>query len=1136
MFTSRVLRPTIVVLLALLSATNGAAAEPGELTAEAARLIQDSRVTGGLVAQVGSGDLALRALGERFHVRLLLPDTAAVATAQAGIDRSGLQGRFTVAVWDGGRLPFADRVLNALVLAGDGLIAQQEAQRVLAPRGLLITPRGTTAMPVPETIDEWTHYLYDAGGNAVSKDREVAPPRSLRWWAQPAHLRSHNYGAGFTGLVTARGRVFHFLDEGTYLFDQGGASERWSLVGRDAFNGALLWKRALKGYGQPYFEDVSGQAVPDYVWRTPLSLNRRLVAQGERVYAALHYREGPLSILDGATGRTLHDVDLGGVVDEIVADRERVVCRVRTEIPMPDPALMRERRGETQQRLAAQGLPHEEARAELNARLLDRLMQQGREQVVAVDAAAGRVLWRHDGPLVAAQSLAMARGKVVFHNYEALVALDAATGRPAWQYAAPVVNRLRFGARNLLGNLLIADGKLLWTSSATGGGVCLDLAEGTELWKNPGLGQTGGFAFPTGRRVVHGVVYSDSLWGWNTFRLADGSNASVPGIGKMLTRGHHIRCFAGKATERFLILPHRGAEFVDLEGDRHMANDWIRGACSYGLMPANGLVYVTPDPCSCYVGVRVNGLMALSPTVPPQLDHAPAPSAPERLERGPAYAEPLTLDGRPLMAPGDWPVHRHDPRRTGRASGALSCRLASQWKRSLGGEFTQATVAGNHAYLARKDTYELICLEMRKGDIQWRRSFPGALDGPPTVVGQRLFIGCRDGHVYSLRTSDGAWAWRLLAAPQERLILSGEKLENVWPVSSSVLYHQGLIYAVAGRNSYLDGGLHLCALDPATGEVRHYRWLEGPWPDLETLRQGVVTERSLRETEGASQREAVLRSIKSQYATGYDMEGARADLLVSDGTDLYMMKQKFTPALEPVALQRIWHTGLRPMGGKHLMANFGFLDDTMFHRSYWMYDEVWPGYGGGSGWAARAGTLVVVGRERAYAAKHYEGGWYPTHEPGTGNRLVADSFDHTNTSGALAGKETLRRLGQHGNNADIVRTGAPQWETTVPIIVRAMLAAPDGRGGELVFTAGIVEGTTRAQWDRSTRYVGPGKLLVHNGADGKLLAEYDLPACPVFDGMSAAGGKLLISLMDGQVVCLGADTEAALSAACHKGP
>jgi len=159
--------------------------------------------------------------------------------------------------------------------------------------------------------------------------------------------------------------------------------------------------------------------------------------------------------------------------------------------------------------------------------------------------------------------------------------------------------------RNLLGNLPITDGKVLWTSSATGGVICLNLADGTEI-RNNQTGTTGGFGFPTAQRVIKSVIYRDGM-GWPT-RLDNGQRASPHDVGAMLRRGHHIRCFPGKATERYLITPMRGAEFIDLSGaGEHMVNDWLRGACALGQMPANGLFYVTPDPCSCYAGARIYG-------------------------------------------------------------------------------------------------------------------------------------------------------------------------------------------------------------------------------------------------------------------------------------------------------------------------------------------------------------------------------------------------------------------------------------------------------------------------------------------------------------------------------------------------
>ena len=57
------------------------------------------------------------------------------------------------------------------------------------------------------------------------------------------------------------------------------------------------------------------------------------------------------------------------------------------------------------------------------------------------------------------------------------------TGERIWSYASPAKRSVLL--RNLLGNLLIADGKVLWTSRAAGGGVCLNLEDGTEVWTEP---------------------------------------------------------------------------------------------------------------------------------------------------------------------------------------------------------------------------------------------------------------------------------------------------------------------------------------------------------------------------------------------------------------------------------------------------------------------------------------------------------------------------------------------------------------------------------------------------------------------------------------------------------------------------
>ena len=60
---------------------------------------------------------------------------------------------------------------------------------------------------------------------------------------------------------------------------------------------------------------------------------------------------------------------------------------------------------------------------------------------------------------------------------------------------------------------------------------------------------------------------------------------------------HHHRCIRNKATEQYIIMGRTGVEFIDLTGGPSMSHHWTRGMCQYGVMPANGLLYVPPHPC-----------------------------------------------------------------------------------------------------------------------------------------------------------------------------------------------------------------------------------------------------------------------------------------------------------------------------------------------------------------------------------------------------------------------------------------------------------------------------------------------------------------------------------------------------------
>ena len=134
------------------------------------------------------------------------------------------------------------------------------------------------------------------------------------------------------------------------------------------------------------------------------------------------------------------------------------------------------------------------------------------------------------------------------------------------------------------------------------------------------------------------------------------------------------------------------------------------------------------------------------------------------------------------------------------------------------------------------------------------------------------------------------------------------RLSSLWPVNTSVLFHNELIYTLAGRNSYLDGGIHLSALDPATGALL---WSFPPsgWKGAPMTQPQLVGERSilvglgdgavrlsLRQLGNAS--EHSLQILHERYPpgtdTGPDMlshEGEEAGIVVSGVIEITVDEQ-----------------------------------------------------------------------------------------------------------------------------------------------------------------------------------------------------------------------------------------------------
>ena len=144
-------------------------------------------------------------------------DPLAVAKARSTVRAKGNYGRVSIRHWEGESLPYADNLVNLIVMRdARHEIRDEELKRVLAPRGVIIAPEGTRiphpvsrirdrlvmfTKPWPEEMDQWTHYLYDATGNAVSEDTAVDTPFFVQWYSGPKWARSHDRLTSMPAMV-----------------------------------------------------------------------------------------------------------------------------------------------------------------------------------------------------------------------------------------------------------------------------------------------------------------------------------------------------------------------------------------------------------------------------------------------------------------------------------------------------------------------------------------------------------------------------------------------------------------------------------------------------------------------------------------------------------------------------------------------------------------------------------------------------------------------------------------------------------------------------------------------------------------------------------------------------------------------
>jgi len=1038
----------LLTLAMLPSAGLGGTAE------EAEQILETAGVTGGLVVHLGCGDGQLTAAlcaNERFVVQGLDSDPKRVLAAQRHIRDLGLYGPVSVRRLRESRLPYADRLVNLVVAEDTGDIPTAEILRTLAPHGVLMQKRDKgwerTVKPWPDQIDHWGHFLHGADNNAVARDTEVGPSGRIQWEAGPRWTREHDVTPSVFAPVSAAGRLFYVLEHGPVGVIDERLPESYSLVARDAFNGVPLWRRPIEGW-------YSTRVIWGHI---PVHTQRRLVATEDRIYATLGL-QSPVTALDAASGQVVRTYDGTANASEIVVDGGILAVVIRREEPTGGLLAGRDRRRFRQGFTGTKG---------------------GADAVMAVDADSGETLWREDRPCLPL-TLASSGGHVFFVEDNHVVCLDARSGQQRWRTPCP--------ARSLLvheGVVVVATNRntsAYHRASKTVEVVAFSAADGTRLWNAQGD------CLPNFVFFYHPVdiyVARDQVWGladkleWNEkpgtgnllgLDLTTGEVRTRISLEGAFTPGHHVRCYRGKATENFLLFNKRGIEFVDIaSGNETVQQSWIRGACRYGILPCNGLIYAPSHACACYPGAKLDGFYALASEKGPKSEEE------KRLEEGLAYGQ---IENRnPAVAhAGDWPTYRRDARRTGATQSPVPPDSQPLWRREIGGKLSAPVAADGRVYVAAVDAHTIHCLATDDGREHWQFTAGGRVDSPPTVFGQLVLFGCRDGWAYCLEAKTGRLVYRFRPGPQERLIGAFGQLESAWPLHGSVLVKGGLAYLVAGRSSFVDGGIHVCAVDVASGKERFRTMIHGP--DVNDV------------------------SIEKSASR---MPGAVPDILVAGGESIFMRHVQLPSDLAGPITPASLSWGLKSQN--QIMASSGFLDDSLFNRTTWRY-----------GIRIDRSQMLAVDGADVYGLRVYSGiSWNcSVSHVGEGHLLFRQNVSKPVPKPPQAKNRMLNRIPYERY----------AWHTRVPARISAMVLAGVRRAAateKCLFVAGHPDEIDPD--DPLAAFEGRkgATLFALSGDTGEILAKQPLAAPPVWDGMIACRRRLYVSLQNGTLLCIGKD-------------
>jgi hypothetical protein len=261
------------------------------------------------------------------------------------------------------------------------------------------------------------------------------------------------------------------------------------------------------------------------------------------------------------------------------------------------------------------------------------------------------------------------------------------------------------------------------------------------------------------------------------------------------------------------------------------------------------------------------------------------------------------------------------------------------------------------------------------------------------------------------------------------------------------------------------------------------------------------------------------------------MPVALPDILSSDGRYVYMRSLPFD--LEGKR-KFVTYVPVNEQQGDdvHLFSPTGFLDDSLWHRSYWGYGRAWAS---GAGGYHKAGRVIPAGRPLVFDDDNVYGygrlwQYYRWTTPLEFQLFAAKKQPEIVKAGSE--RKAIKKGGKRVGSRNIpVTRFVPDWSDDIAVQVNSMVLTEN-----VIFAAGVPDvqdeeesvktifdaETQKTLAEQSAAFEGKrgGLLVAVSKDDGKKLSAYRLDFVPRFDGLIAANGRLYVTTVAGEVLCL----------------